>query len=107
MSMGLQRNISGSTTRLFTGLLERHRFCVLDLIEKIEALAGDSSVGVHDNSTDERTRTDLANTAPCLFQGARHHLAICLGLLLQFHGVKSVPPALAAGRICALTRGSH
>ena len=58
MRVRFQRNVNSRGRRSRSGLIQRNRLGVLDLIEAVEAFTGDFSASVDDNCADQGAGTD-------------------------------------------------
>ena len=76
MRVRFQRDVSGRCRRSRSGLIQRDRLGVLDLIEDVEAFTGDLSVSIDDHCADEGAGTDLSNTARGEFERALDHALV-------------------------------
>src|SRR2546422_499870 len=76
MRVRFQRNVRGRTACVFTGLFQRDRLGMLNLIVNIKALTDDLSATVDDNRADQRPGTNVANASHSEFESATHHALI-------------------------------
>src|SRR5689334_8095647 len=61
MSVRLEGNVSSRAARLVAGLLKCERLSMLHFLKKVEAFTNDLLIRIHDDSTDKRAGTDLAD----------------------------------------------
>ena len=84
MCMRLEGNIRGTSASSVPGLLQGHRLGMLHIFVDVEPLTGNFAAGIHNDTTNEWSRTNTSDTICRELERPGHHAPICLSPLGPF-----------------------